>query len=98
MAEVHLLSRRVDQAGAERLAAALEQILTANTDPGPRWPQIRSLGGSLRQLSRDLKQEIDRPAVLPGSSMPEIQPLRSILYRLADTFSRLGLLAEDYPS
>ncbi|MFK5600558.1 hypothetical protein ACFZ8E_26740 [Methylobacterium sp. HMF5984] len=98
MAEVHLLSRRVDQAGAERLAAALEQVLTTKADPGPRWPQIRSLGGSLRQLSRDLEQEIDRLAVAPGSSPPEIQTLRSSLYRLADTFSRLGLLAEDYPS
>ncbi|MCJ2066060.1 hypothetical protein MKK63_25635 [Methylobacterium sp. J-088] len=99
MAEVHLLSRSFDQAGAERLTIVLEQVLAANNaDLGPRWPQIRALGGSPRQLSRDLEQEIDRVAVASGSSAPEIKTLRSSLHRLADTFSRLGSFAEAYPS
>ncbi|SDO47019.1 hypothetical protein SAMN05216360_12388 [Methylobacterium phyllostachyos] len=98
MAEVHLLSQRFDQAGAERLAIVLEQVLAANADLGPRWPQIRALGGSPRQLSRDLEQEIDRVAVASGSSAPEIKTLHSSLHRLADTFSRLGSLVETYPS
>ncbi|MBP32428.1 MAG: hypothetical protein CMH16_24550 [Methylobacterium sp.] len=98
MAEVHLLASRLDRERSERLATALERILAASEDPGPRWPQIRALGLSLQQLSRDLEQEIDWIPAQAEASSSEVETLRDSLYRLAQAFSRLGSLAGAYPS
>ncbi|MCJ2054802.1 hypothetical protein [Methylobacterium sp. J-070] len=97
MAEVHLLQRRFNQESAERLTKALEQAITANADLGPRWPQIRALGLSLQQLSRDLEQETDRMAFKLDVT-PEVEAFRASLYQLAEAFSRLGTIAQTYPS
>ncbi|MCJ2068410.1 hypothetical protein MKK75_06230 [Methylobacterium sp. J-030] len=97
MAEVHPLSRRFSHEGAQRLVEALEQTITANTDLGPRWPQIQSLGLSLQQLTRDLEQEADRMAFKLDAT-PEVEAFRASLYQLAEAFSRLGVIAQAYPS
>lgn len=66
-------------------------------DLGSRWPQIRALGLSLQQLSRDLEQETDRMAFKIDVS-PEVEAFRDSLYRLAEAFARLGAIAQAYPS
>ncbi|WCS28850.1 hypothetical protein LOK46_32575 (plasmid) [Methylobacterium sp. NMS14P] len=95
MAEVHPLPHRFNHEGAERLVKALEQAFSANVDLGPRWAQIRALGLSLQQLSRDLEQEINW-AVLPLDTLPEA--FRDNLRRLAAALTRLGVIAQAYPS
>ncbi|MGU3421780.1 hypothetical protein [Methylobacterium sp. D54C] len=97
MAEINLLSPRFSREGAERLVKALEQALIANVDLGPRWPQIRALGLSLRQLSQDLDREIEQiPSRL--DTTPEAEAFRDRLYQLAKALSRLSSIAEAYPS
>ncbi|MCJ2018976.1 hypothetical protein MKK84_16250 [Methylobacterium sp. E-065] len=97
MAEVHLLQRRFSRDGAERLAEALKQALVTDAGFGPRWPQIRALGLSLQQLSRDLEQETDRMAFKLDAT-PEVAAFRDSLHRLAEAFSWLGVIAQAYPS
>ena len=97
MAEVHPLTSRFNREGAKRLANALEQALVANADLGPRWPQIRALGLSLQQPSQDLELETDSLAFNLDTS-PEVRALRDSLRRLAETITRLGVMAQAYPS
>lgn len=98
MVKVHLLSRRFDPAGAERLATVLEQVLAASDDPGPRWPQIRALGLSMKQLSRDLEREVDRLSTRLDAPAPEMKAAHEALYRLSTAFDKLASLATSYPS
>ena len=97
MAEIHLLPSGFNYEGAERLATALQQRFVTNADLSPRWPQIQALGLSLQQLSRDLEREIDGIATKLNPT-PEAESFCDSLHRLADAFTRLGAIAQVYPS
>lgn len=95
MAEILPFSGQLSHDGGVRLTAALKQAFAGGAELGPRGPQIRALGLSLRSLIDVLRIEHDRlDACLPNAGAILFEHLG--LEALLTDLERLSELAGTY--
>ena len=90
MAEILPFTGQLSHEGAARLTAALKQAFAGGAELGPRGPQIRALGFSLRSLIDALQAELDWLDV----SLPDAGPALSELLELGALLADLERLSE----
>ena len=95
MAEIVAFTGQLSHEGAVRLTAALKQAFAGGAELGPRGPQIRALGFSLRSLINALQAELDWFDVRSPGVGPALCTLLELGALIAD-LERLSELAGTY--
>ena len=95
MAEILPFTGQLSHDGAVRLTAALKHAFANGAELGPRGPQIRALGFSLRSLIEALQAELDWLDVSLPDAGPALFKHLGLGVLLAD-LERLSALAGSY--